>query len=103
MHLKKVPGTGSRAWESNRQAAYDVGPRGHGMGSHDDLPSMASKTSRKQGKKGGWEEGDNHAVSLSLIILSGSWGSFYFSPLISYLFSYCSGTQQALLFAASGE
>lgn len=99
MHLKKVPGADPRAWQS----VYVVGPRGNGMGSHDGLPSMASKTSRKQGRKEGREEGDNHALPLSPIILSGSWGSFCFSAMISYLFSYCSGIQQALLFAASGE
>lgn len=76
MHLKKVPGTGSRAWESNVKLPMMLDPEDMGWAAM--TTQWPARPQENRGKKGGWEEGDNHAVSLSLIILSGSWGSFYF-------------------------
>lgn len=102
MHLKEVPGTRFQAVQSNPELAGLLEPENVGwavmMACHQ-WSARPKENRKKRGKTGRKGRGD-HAVSQSLIILSGSWGGFwfliYFSAMISYLSSHLSGTQQVL-------
>lgn len=86
-----------------------VGPRDHGVGSHNGLTSVASERSGKQKTRGnnGRKKGGEYAVSPSLIILSSSMGSFVSFQVVSsrdffFILPPLRSTA-GFIFASSGE